>query len=161
MPRRCWLVKSEPNVYSIEDLERDGVTMWDGVRNYEARNLMRDQMRVGDPVLFYHSNARPMGVAGVAEVASEPYADPTQFDPNSAYHDAKSDPDEPRWVHVDVAIVERFEQVLPLATIKEVAAFSDLPLVQRGQRLSVQPVPARHFDRIVRMARTADQATAV
>lgn len=151
--RRYWLVKSEPDVYSITDLERDGETCWDGVRNYQARNTMRDDMRVGDPVLFYHSNADPVGVAGVAEVSREAYPDHTQFDPKSPYHDAKSDPDDPRWVMVDVRFVERFDDVVPLADIKDDPAFEGMPLIQKGQRLSVQPVEKKHFDRVVKMGR--------
>lgn len=151
--RRYWLVKSEPGVYSIEDLERDGETAWDGVRNYEARNTMRDDMHVGDGVLFYHSNADPVGVAGMAEVSREAYPDHTQFDPESPYHDPKSDPDSPRWVMVDLRFVHRFDQVVPLSEVKADPRFAGMPLVQKGQRLSVLPVERKHFELIVRMGR--------
>ena len=150
-PRRCWLVKSEPESYSIEDLRRDGRTAWTGVRNFQARNLMRDQMRVGDAVLFYHSSAEPPGVVGLAKVASEAYPDPTQFDRKSDYYDEKSTDDAPRWFLVDI----EFEKVLPrmvsLPEIREAAALSEMPLVNRS-RLSVQPVDPKAFDTIVRMA---------
>ena len=109
-----WLMKSEPYVYSYDDLVKDGRTLWDGVRNYQARNFMRDTMEVGDQVLFYHSNVKPPGVAGICEVASEPYPDPTQFDPASKYHDPKSDPDNPRWMLVDVTPVELLPRFVSL-----------------------------------------------
>ena len=148
---RHWLVKSEPEVYSIDDLARDGVTCWDGVRNYQARNFLRD-MRVGDAVLFYHSNSDPVGVVGVAAVVREAYADASQFDPTSAYFDAKSDPASPRWDAVDVRFVRRLARVVPLAEIKADAALAGMLLVQRGQRLSVQPVARHEFDAVLRMA---------
>ena len=107
---RYWLMKSEEDVYSIEDLERDGTTCWEGVRNYEARNLMRDGMKEGDLALFYHSNATPPGVAGIARITREAYPDHFAFDPKSNYFDAKSDPDAPRWLMVDVGFVERFPE---------------------------------------------------
>ena len=149
---QCWLVKSEPYVYSIEDLERDGSTMWDGVRNYEARNIMRDRMKVGDPVLFYHSAVQPPGVAGVARVSSEPYPDPTALDPDSDYHDPKSDPDEPRWYLVDVEFVEKFPRLVTLAEIRERPELAEMTLLKRS-RLSVQPVRQEEFDRVRAMAR--------
>ncbi|MCA9620476.1 MAG: EVE domain-containing protein [Myxococcales bacterium] len=151
--RRYWLMKSEPETYSIEDLARDGRTMWDGVRNYQARNFMRDDMRAGDLVLFYHSNAKPMGVAGVAEVVGEPYPDPTQFDPKSKYHDPASSPDAPTWILVDVAHVETLPQILPLAGLKDDPKLEGMPLLQKGQRLSVQPVDKAHFKRVLSLAK--------
>lgn len=145
---RYWLMKSEEDDYSIQDLERDGSTHWVGVRNYEARNFMRDGMQPGDEVLYYHSNARPSGVAGIARVASDPYPDPTQFDPESRYYDEKATEDEPRWVLVDVEFVERFDEVVPLREIKEHPELQEMVLVKR-MRLSVQPVREEEF-RIVR-----------
>jgi predicted RNA-binding protein with PUA-like domain len=139
-----WLVKSEADVYSIEDLERESRTPWDGIRNYEARNLMRDRMRPGDLVLYYHSNASPPGVAGIARVASEPYPDPLQFDPASPYHDPKSDPDDPRWILVDVAFVERFPRLVPLQELRDHSGLQDTALLRR-KRLSVQPVEPEAF----------------
>ncbi len=148
-----WLVKSEPDVYSIEDLERDGQTMWDSIRNYQARNTMRDLMKIGDRVLFYHSNAKPPGVAGVAKVCSAPYPDPTQFDDQHKYYDPKSDPENPRWMLVDVAFVARFDHVLPLHALRDEPALQGMPLLQKGQRLSVQPVSDEQYAHILEMAR--------
>jgi predicted RNA-binding protein with PUA-like domain len=150
--RKYWLMKSEPNVYSIEDLERDGSTEWDGVRNYQARNFMRDDMAIGDLVLFYHSSANPKGVAGVAEVCREAYPDPTQFDRKHKYFDEKSSEDDPRWWLVDVKHVETLDEVLPLSTLKEDAKLDDMLVVQRGQRLSVQPVDKKHFKHVLKLA---------
>lgn len=151
MAERHWLMKSEEDEYSIRDLERDGRTRWVGVRNYEARNLMRDEMSPGDLVLYYHSNARPSGVAGIARVASEPYPDPTQFDPDSRYHDPKATSEEPRWFLVDVEFVEAFDDVIPLKAIREEEALADMVLVKR-MRLSVQPVEPGEFEHVRAMA---------
>lgn len=142
-------MKSEPGVYSIADLERDGTTMWEGVRNYQARNSMRDDMVVGDLVLFYHSSADPTGIAGVARVSRAGYPDPTQFDPKSSYYDSTAKRDDPRWILVDVAFVERFAEVLPLAALKTEKRLADMVVVQRGSRLSVQPVDKKHFRRVL------------
>ncbi|MEC7518487.1 MAG: EVE domain-containing protein [Myxococcota bacterium] len=153
MAKKFWLMKSEPDVYSIEDLERDGQAEWDGVRNYQARNYMRDEMAVGDLVLFYHSNAKPPGVAGVAEVATEAYADPTQFDPKSKYHDPKSTKEAPRWQLVDLAFVEKFDEVLGLDVLKEHAeALDGMMVIKRGIRFSVQPVDKAHFKTVLKLA---------
>ena len=151
MARRCWLVKSEPESYSIDDLARDGRTAWTGVRNFQARNLMRDQMSIGDEVLFYHSSADPTGVAGLARVASDAYPDPTQFDRKSDYYDGKSTDDEPRWFLVDIEFAEKLPRVVTLAEIRETKSLASMPLVNRS-RLSVQPVEPSAFDTIVRMA---------
>lgn len=148
-------MKSEPDVYGIVELARDGVTGWEGVRNYLARNFMRDHMRVGDLVLFYHSNATPSGVAGVAKVASAPLHDPSQFDPKSDYVDVDSDPADPRWMMVKVGFVERFADVLSLDTLKNDAQLGGMPLMQTGQRLSVQPVSREHFLRVLDLAGAA------
>jgi predicted RNA-binding protein with PUA-like domain len=150
--RRCWLVKSEPESYSIDDLRRDGRTAWTGVRNYQARNLMRDQMKVGDPVLFYHSSTDPTGVTGLARVASAPYPDPTQFDRKSDYYDDKSTQEEPRWFLIDIEFVEKLDRVVTLAEIRDTGPLAQMPLVNRS-RLSVQPVAPAEFDLIVRMAK--------
>ncbi|MFO7566687.1 MAG: EVE domain-containing protein [Enhygromyxa sp.] len=152
--RRYWLMKSEPDVFSIDDLARRDREPWDGVRNYQARNFMRDEMAVGDLVLFYHSNATPPGVAGVARVASAAYPDPTAFDPDSKYHDPKSDPDDPRWWLVDVEFVEKFAELVSLDALKAAAnaELDGMLVVRRGQRLSVQPVEKQHFARVLRMA---------
>lgn len=155
---KYWLMKSEPHVYSYDDLVKDGRTLWDGVRNYQARNFMRDAMTVGDQVLFYHSNAKPPGVAGVCEVASEPYPDPTQFDPASKYHDPKSDPDDPRWMLVDVTPVEALPRFVSLDELRGTKSLAKMALLQRGQRLSIQPVAAAEF-RTVRRIAAKRQAT--
>ena len=147
-----WLMKSEPHDYSFDDLLRDGRTLWDGVRNYQARNFMRDAMEVGDQVLFYHSNIKPPGVVGLCEVVSEPYPDHTQFDPASKYHDPKSDPENPRWILVDVAPMKALPRFLPLQELRDTESIADMALLQRGQRLSVQPVTASEFKEVVRLA---------
>jgi predicted RNA-binding protein with PUA-like domain len=149
MPKRYWLMKSEPEVYSIDDLERDGSTYWDGVRNYKARNNMR-AMQVGDEVLYYHSNARPPGVVGVARVCKDPYPDPTQFDPRSRYFDEKSDPGDPRWSLVDVEFVARLPQMVSLDDIKAEAELADMELIRFG-RLSVQSVAKAEYERVRKM----------
>ncbi|MFW5876801.1 MAG: EVE domain-containing protein [Myxococcota bacterium] len=149
---RYWLLKSEPNVYSIDDLQRDGRAEWEGVRNYQARNFLRDEMHEGDLVLFYHSNAKPPGVAGVARVCREGYPDATQFDPRSGYHDPKSKREAPRWYRVDVEFVEKFDAMVPLDALKRDPALEGMKVIQKGQRLSVQPVDAKHFRRVLKMA---------
>lgn len=153
MPQRYWLIKSEPETYSIDDLRRDGRTHWDGVRNYKARNYLRDEMRVGDLVLFYHSNANPPGVAGVARVCRAGYPDHTAWDPRDPHYDPKSDPDAPTWYMVDVEFVEAFPTFVPLDTLKRTPELAGMLVVQRGQRLSVQPVEPEHFKRIRAMGR--------
>jgi predicted RNA-binding protein with PUA-like domain len=145
-------MKSEPNVYSIEHLERDGETSWEGVRNFQARNYMRDDMGPGDLVLFYHSNADPPGVAGLARIAKSAYADATQFDPKSKYYDATSKKDDPRWLLVDVAFIERFDEVVPLERLKSDKRLEGMLVNQKGQRLSVQPVDKKHFKRVLSLA---------
>ncbi len=153
MARNYWLVKSEPEVYSIDDLARDGRTEWDGVRNYQARNYMRDAMAIGDCVLFYHSNADPTGIAGLAEVCSKPHPDETQFDRKSEYYDKKATKDDPRWWLVDVAFVERFANVLSLETLKAHAKELDgMMVLKRGVRFSVQPVDKAHFAKVLKLA---------
>jgi len=150
-PKRFWLLKSEPSTYSIEHLERDGRTSWEGVRNYQARNFLRE-MKVGDRVLFYHSNAEPPGVAGVAQVVREAYPDPFAFDPASKYFDPGSKRDDPRWFMVDVGFVERFAQLVPLPVLRADPALEGMELLRRGSRLSVQPVTERQFERVVQLA---------
>ncbi len=145
-----WLMKSEPDVFGIDDLMRrpNGTEPWDGVRNYQARNMMRDQMRVGDLVFFYHSNTKVPGIVGIAEVASEAYPDPTQFDPESKYYDPKSDPENPRWYLVDVKFRERFPRTISLNELKAQPGLANMPLVRRGNRLSVMPVTKEEWDLI-------------
>ncbi len=140
-----WLMKSEPDTFSIDDLQQRGTEPWDGVRNYQARNFMRDEMHVGDLVLFYHSNAKPPGVAGIGKVASKAYPDPTQFDSTSTYYDPKSTKENPRWWLVDIAFVAKFKEFVPLDALKTNGALKDMKVVQRGQRLSVQLVTKDEF----------------
>jgi predicted RNA-binding protein with PUA-like domain len=147
-----WLVKSEEDVYPIEQLEKDGTTMWDGIRNYEARNIMRDRMKPGDLVLYYHSNANPPGVAGLARVASAPYPDPQQFDPKSRYFDPKATVEEPRWFLVDMAFVETFPRFVPLDEIRDTPELEEMTLLKR-MRLSVQPVDPAHFEKVCALGR--------
>ena len=151
MAKRCWLMKSEPDAFGIADLARVGIEPWTGVRNYQARNYMRE-MKVGDRVLFYHSNATPPGVAGLAEVARTGVVDPTQFDPASDYHDPKSKPDAPTWDCVEVRHVETFPRLIPLDALRAEPALDGLALLQRGTRLSVIPVEPAHYKVIVAMA---------
>ena len=146
---RHWLVKTEPSVYSIDDLARDGRTAWDGVRNYQARNFMRDRMRVGDPVLVYHSNATPPGVAGLGRVCSLPRPDPTAPDPSSTHFDSRHSLENPIWILVDICFVEKFPRLIPLAELRADAALEGMALLKKGQRLSVLPVDPAHFDRIL------------
>ena len=148
-----WLMKSEPDVYSIDRLKRDGSTTWEGVRNFTARNFMRDGMKLGDLVLYYHSNADPSGVAGIAKVSKLAYPDPTQFQKKSEYYDATAPKDGSRWLMVDVAFVEKFPSVVSLETLKKDKSLAKMLVVQKGQRLSVQPVDAKHFDRVVALGR--------
>ena len=144
-----WLMKSEPDAYSIDDLERDGTEPWDGIRNYQARNMMRDDMRVGDQVLFYHSSCKEPAVVGIAKVSSKPYPDPTQFDPDAKYFDEKSSPDDPRWILVDVKFVRKTKRPITLKELKQHPALADFRLNQRGNRLSIFPVSKEHWDIIL------------
>ncbi|MCD5381753.1 MAG: EVE domain-containing protein [Candidatus Pacebacteria bacterium] len=146
-----WLMKSEPSCYSIDDLARDGVEPWDGVRNYQARNLMRDDMQVGDIAFFYHSNAKEIGIVGLMTIASAAYPDPTQFDKQEDHYDPKSTKENPRWLLVDVKFKQKFTDIIPLAVLKNDPAFADMALTQKGMRLSVQPVKEKHYKKIMKM----------
>ncbi len=148
-------MKVEPSAYTIDDLERDGRTGWEGVRNYQARNLLRDEIQVGDRVLFYASNATPSGVAGIAEVVTAGYPDPLQFRKGDDYFDPKATSAKPIWFSVDIAFVERFPAVLPLAALKGNPKLRKMLVVKRGMRLSVQPVTAEEFAEVRRMGRQA------
>lgn len=149
---KYWLMKSEPNVYSIDDLKRDKRTCWDGVRNYQARNFMRDEMKVGDQVLFYHSNASPPGVAGIARVVRTGYPDHTALDPKHPYYDPKATREDPRWYMVDIEFVEKFDQLLSLEELRQIPELRDMVLLNRS-RLSVQPVRPAEFQTVVKRAR--------
>lgn len=148
-----WLIKSEPDVFSIDDLARVGREPWSGVRNYQARNYMWKDMKPGDLALFYHSNAKPPGIAGIAKVVGSPYPDPTQFDPTSEYHDPKATPEKPRWFLVDFEFVGKFQDILTLEAIKADSLLSEMMICQRGTRLSITPVDPLHYKRACKLAR--------
>ena len=154
MSRRYWLMKSEPDVFSFDDLlaAKGQTTPWDGVRNYQARNLMRDEMKVGDGVLYYHSNSKPPHLAGLAEVVREGYVDFTQFDPNDGHYGPKADPDNPRWYMVDVRAVKKLPEPIGLPDLKANPKLKDMMLCQKGSRLSVQPVSGAHWKAVLAMA---------
>ncbi|MBA3539520.1 MAG: EVE domain-containing protein [Deltaproteobacteria bacterium] len=154
MAKRYWLMKSEPDAFGIADLERKQTEPWTGVRNFMARNYMR-QMSVGDEVLFYHSNAEPPGVAGLARVIRTGVVDDTQFDPESPYYDPKATRAQPRWDCVDVAYVRTFANYVPLERLRGEPPLADMLVIKRGMRLSVQPVDREHFDYIVGLSETA------
>lgn len=143
--RRYWMMKSEPADFSIDDLARVKRAGWTGVRNYQARNYMRDEMAVGDLVLFYHSNGDPPGVAGIARVSRKAYPDPTALDKEDSHHDPKATTENPIWMMVDVEFVEKFERVVSLDTLRKTKGLEELLVLKRGQRLSIMPVEEKHF----------------
>jgi predicted RNA-binding protein with PUA-like domain len=149
-----WLMKSEPDVYSIADLQHDRETLWDGVRNYQARNFLKS-MQPGDLAFFYHSNATPPGIAGLMQVATPNVVDPTQFDASSKYYDPKSSPDNPRWHTVTVAYVETFPTLVPLDILRQNFAPDDLWAVRQGNRLSVMPVPPAIAENLLALCQSA------
>lgn len=150
--KRYWLMKSEPDAFGIDDMEKAGVEPWDGIRNYAARNYMRDDMKIGDGVLFYHSNAKPMAVVGTMEVASEPYPDPTQFDPNAKYFDPKSKESDPTWILVDVKFIQKFGNPVTRDAMKAEPALEGMEMF-RLSRLSITPVTEAEWNKIHEMAR--------
>jgi predicted RNA-binding protein with PUA-like domain len=156
MPR-YWLLKSEPEAFSIDDLARakKGTTRWDGVRNYQARNFLRDEIAVGDGILFYHSNADPPAVAGTARVVRAGYPDPTQFDAGDGHHDPDSSPDAPRWFAVDIAFEAKFPRAVSLPELRADPALAEMVLLRKGSRLSVQPVSAAEWKRIAKLGARA------
>jgi predicted RNA-binding protein with PUA-like domain len=147
-----WLIKSEPDVFSIKDLEKVKQEPWTGVRNYQARNFMWREMQPGELAIFYHSNAKPSGAAGVAEVVSEPYPDPTQFDSKSEYFDPKATEQKPRWWLVDFKHVATFKEFISLEDMKADSALSEMLVCQKGTRLSINPVEKKHFNRVMKIA---------
>jgi predicted RNA-binding protein with PUA-like domain len=153
MPKRYWLMKCEPSAYTIDDLERDRRTGWEGVRNYQVRNYLRDDVQVGDDVLFYASNADPSGVTGLATIARAGYPDPFATKKGHRYYDPKSTADNPIWFTVDVAFVERFPAVVPLDVLKRTKGLEKMLVNQKGSRLSVQPCTRREFDIVCRLGR--------
>jgi predicted RNA-binding protein with PUA-like domain len=151
--KRYWLMKCEPEAYAIEDLERDGTTTWEGVRNFQARNSMRDDMKPGDGVLFYASNAEPSGVTGLAEISRAAYPDPYAFEEGHKYFDPKSDPENPTWYMVDIRFVEKFPDIVPLGVLKETPGLQKMVVTQKGSRLSVQPVIKKEFEIVTTLGR--------
>lgn len=149
---KYWLYKSEPSAYSIDDLAQDRTTIWDGVRNYIARNYLL-QAEVGDLAFFYHSSAKPPGVAGLCRIVETKVVDPTQFDPQSKYFDAGAEPAEPRWHTTTVEFVEKFATFIPLETLRASFSPEEFPILRRGSRLSVTPVPESTAQRLLEMAR--------
>lgn len=146
---KYWLMKSEPDVFSIDALKTKKKSGWDGVRNYQARNFMRDEMGIGDMVLFYHSSCDIPGVAGLARVSKESHPDPTQFDSKSDYYDPKATEENPRWFMVEVEFVEKFDEVITLSMLKNEKALANMPLVQKGSRLSINPVTEKEYNTII------------
>jgi len=146
-----WLMKSEPDVYGIDDLKKAAgkTDTWDGVRNYQVRNMMRDDMKKGDLAFFYHSNCKTPGIAGIMKISREGYPDSTAFDPKEKYFDPKSDPDNPRWYMVNVRFVRKLKRIITLTELKEQPGLADFPLVRRGNRLSVMPVSKQQWDAIL------------
>lgn len=155
MNKKYWLVKSEPDVFSIDDLQKSPkqTTYWDGVRNYQARNTLRDEMKKGDVVLFYHSNTEPLAIVGVCEVVKEGYPDFTAFDPDNDHFDPKSKSDNPAWFMVDIKFLNKFNKPVTLEIIKSYPKLQNMKLIQRGNRLSVMPVTKEEFDEIIRLSK--------
>jgi predicted RNA-binding protein with PUA-like domain len=151
MTKKYWLMKSEPDVFSFGDLKKKKSEPWTGVRNYQARNFMRDEMKVGDLIFFYHSSCEIPGIAGIASVASLPYPDPTQFDKKSEYFDPKATKDHPRWFLVDVKFEKEIRRHLPLEELKNVAGLKDMRLLQKGNRLSILPVTPEEYEMILKI----------
>ncbi|RMH74063.1 MAG: EVE domain-containing protein [Gemmatimonadetes bacterium] len=155
MATKYWLMKSEPDCFSFDDLKNSphSTTHWDGVRNYQARNFMRDEMQVGDLILFYHSSCKPAGIVGIAEVVRAGYPDHTAWDPNSDHFDPKASPENPRWYMVDIRWKEKFPKMVTLQALKANLELANMKVVQRGQRLSVQPVTPEEFQMVYDMGR--------
>jgi len=150
---KFWLIKSEPDAFSIEDMKAKGVEHWDGIRNYQARNFMMKEMEIGDYAIFYHSNAKPPGCVGVVKVVSKPYPDHTAWDSNAKYFDPKSTEENPRWFMVDFEFVGQFDEMVSLQELKDNADdFEGMLLLRKGSRLSITPVESKHFARVLKMA---------
>lgn len=150
--KQYWLMKSEPDAYSIDDLKRDRTEHWDGIRNYQARNFMMKDMKVGDEILFYHSSCKVPGVVGLARVCKEAYPDFTAWNPDSKYYDPKSTPEKPRWFMVDVEFVEKFPEVISLNQLRQMPTLEGMRLLKKGNRLSIMPVNEHEFQTICKIA---------
>lgn len=149
-----WLMKTEPSVFSIDDLQKQGFSEWEGVRNFQARNFMRDKMKIGDLVLFYHSNAKPSGVAGICRICKESHPDHTALEKDSPYYDPKASPENPIWMMVEVEFVEKFPQLIPLSELKTYPELHGFKLFQKGSRLSVMPIKKEHFEFVLNLSKT-------
>ncbi|TGL24292.1 EVE domain-containing protein [Leptospira yanagawae] len=149
---KYWLFKTEPDVFSIDDLIREKLSYWEGVRNYQARNYLRDEVKLGDLVLFYHSRLEPPGVVGIAEVAKEASPDPFQFDPNHKYFDPKLKGTEPRWFGVHLKPRTKFQELIPLDLLKKTKGLEKMVVTQKGSRLSIQPVTKKEFEIVIKLA---------
>lgn len=147
-----WLVKSEPEAYSIDDLKKDKLTYWDGVRNFQARNFLRDRVKKGDLVLFYHSNTERTGIVGIAKVIKEGSPDPTQFNSKDRHYDPKASREKPLWFGVDIQFVEKFKEMLSLELLRKIPELNKMTLLKKGQRLSVQPVTAQEWKTVLKLA---------
>ena len=152
MAKKYWLMKSEPDAFSIDDLKKEKKSLWDGVRNYQARNFMMNDMKVGDEVLFYHSNAKPPGIIGLATISKNAVPDITAQDPKSKYYDAKASPEKPIWHCVEVKFKKKFNELISLDTLKDTKGLEDMLVIKKGQRLSIQPVTAKEYKIICKMA---------
>ena len=148
---RYWLMKTEPDVFSIDDLKSQKTTPWEGVRNYQARNFMRDEMKKGDLVLIYHSNAKPPGIAGIGVVSKEAFPDHFAWDKKSKYYDPKSTKENPRWMMVEIKFKKKFKEILSLSEIKETKGLEEMLILRKGNRLSITPVEKKHFEQIIGM----------
>ena len=146
-----WLMKSEPDTYSIDDLQSFGVDHWDGIRNYQVRNFFRDQMQVGEQAFFYHSNCKEPGIVGTMEIVSKAYPDHTAFDPSEKYFDSKSDPENPRWLMVDVRYIRHLDRMITLGELRQQKQIADIKLLQRGNRLSVLPLSKKEWQYILEL----------
>ena len=147
-----WLMKSEPETYSIDDLKRDHIEPWTGIRNYQVRNMIRNDMRVGDLAFFYHSNCKPPGVVGTMEIIKTAYPDPTAFDPEHIYFDPKSSPNNPRWLMVDVKFKQKFSRLISLDELRQHPELKELPVLRKGNRLSITPVSKKEWDFILKLS---------
>ena len=149
---KYWIMKSEPDAYGIDDLKRDKVEHWDGIRNYQVRNMMRDLMQKGDMAFFYHSNCKPPGIAGTMEIVKTAYPDFTAFDPDSKYFDPKSNPDSPRWLMVDVKFKKKFKQFISLDDLKAASSLKNMLILRKGNRLSITEISKKEWDAINKLA---------
>lgn len=150
-----WLMKTEPNTFSFDDLKKcpQQTEPWDGIRNYQARNMMRDQMKIGDLAFFYHSNCKPPGIIGIVKIVKTAYPDHTAFDPNTKYYDPKSDPNNPRWVMVDVKLHQAFKRLISLEELKQDPKLKNMLILRKGNRLSITPVQKKEWDIILKKDR--------